>query len=51
MPRIAVSSAKLANFDLWQVGLSEVYMVYNNGTNILPWGTPASAVKVKINNM
>jgi hypothetical protein len=39
---MAVSSAKVLRIVLSDCGISAVYIVYNNGPTILPWGTPES---------
>jgi len=37
---MAVSSAKVLRIVVSDYGVSAVYIVYNNGPKILPWGTP-----------
>jgi hypothetical protein len=37
---MAVSSAKVLRIVVWDCGISAVYIVYNNGPKMLPWGTP-----------
>jgi hypothetical protein len=36
---MAVSSAKMLRIVLSNCGISVVYIVYNNGPRMLPWGT------------
>ena len=40
--KMAVSSANVLSIVLLDVGRSAVYIVYNNGPRMLPWGTPES---------
>jgi hypothetical protein len=39
---MAVSSAKVLRIVVSDCGTSAVYIVYNNGPKMLPWGTPES---------
>ena len=39
---MAVSSAKVLMIVLLDCGISAVYIVYNSGPRMLPWGTPVS---------
>jgi hypothetical protein len=40
--KMAVSSANVLSIVLVDVGRSAVYIVYNSGPRMLPWGTPES---------
>jgi hypothetical protein len=40
--KMAVSSAKVLMIVVSDCGTSAVYIVYNNGPKMLPWGTPES---------
>jgi hypothetical protein len=37
---MAVSSAKVLMIVLLDCGMSAVYIIYNSGPKMLPWGTP-----------
>jgi len=39
---MAVSSAKVLRIVVSDCGTSAVYIVYNNGPKLLPWGPPKS---------
>ena len=39
---MAVSSAKVLMIVLLDCGISAVYIIYNSGPRMLPWGTPES---------
>jgi len=39
---MAVSSAKVLRIVVLDCAISAVYIVYNNGPRMLPWGTPES---------
>jgi hypothetical protein len=39
---MAVSSAKVLTIVVSVCGISAVYIVYNSGPKMLPWGTPQS---------
>jgi len=40
--KIAMSSTKVLRIVVSDCGISAVYIVYNNGPKMLPWGTPES---------
>jgi hypothetical protein len=39
---MAMSSTKVLRIVVLDCGTSAVYIVYNNGPGMLPWGTPES---------